>query len=308
MKSSEMRIGFISHNNINTDIHLKPKGLHLNPRGNILLSENFMHCVNAWNIICMYSLDSARLPKTRNSLTNCNPRYGARMPCFFWENLLVGNSNIHERVDTTQYFYEISNKIVNISEIIKDFQTDHPANSGNFDNIGKANMIAPARVQRRPRTGIRVIENLENPISSERCKICEMDEDPSKILSQCRSKNLSRHIIRHININFLESKFEALKSLIKDTLDIFVVTETKIDESYTTSPFKIEGFGSPFRLDRNKHGRGVMVYIREHLPCKLIPFHNKPKDIETILFGLTRNKKWLIMGAYHPAYEPFLIS
>ena len=68
--------------------------------------------------------------------------------------------------------------------------------------------------------------------------------------------------------------------------------------------FKTEGFGSPFRLDRNKHGGGVMVYIREHLPCKLIPFHNNPKDIEAIIFELTlRNKKWLIMGAYNPAYE-----
>ena len=47
MKSSEMIIGFISHNNINTDIHLNPKGLHLNHQGNILLSEHFLHCVNA---------------------------------------------------------------------------------------------------------------------------------------------------------------------------------------------------------------------------------------------------------------------
>ena len=47
MKSSEMRIGFISHNNRNTDKNLNPKGLHLNHQGNILLSENFMHCVNA---------------------------------------------------------------------------------------------------------------------------------------------------------------------------------------------------------------------------------------------------------------------
>ena len=230
----------------------------------------------------MYSHDSAR-----NSLTNCNPGYGARMPCVFSEKLLVGNSNIHERID----FNELSTKIVNISVVIKDIQTDHPANSGNFGNIGNANTIVPARVQRRARTVIRVIENPENPISSEHCKICEMDEDPSKTLGQFRSKNLRRPIIGHININFLESKFEALKSLIKDTLDIFVVTETKIDEAYPTSQLKFEGFGSPFRLDRNKHGGGVMVYIREYLPCKLIPLHKKPKDI---LFELTlRNKNGL---------------
>ena len=47
-----------------------------------------------------------------------------------------------------------------------------------------------------------------------------------------------------------------------------------------------------------------MVYIRENLSCKLIPFHNKPKDIEAILFELTlRNKKWLLMGGYNPAND-----
>ena len=30
MKTMELGIGYISHNNINTDIHLNPKGLHLN--------------------------------------------------------------------------------------------------------------------------------------------------------------------------------------------------------------------------------------------------------------------------------------
>ena len=79
-----------------------------------------------------------RLPESRNSLTNCNPGYGARMPCIFREKLLVGNSNIHERVD----FNELSTKIVNISEVIKDIRNEHPANSGNFDNIGNANTIA----------------------------------------------------------------------------------------------------------------------------------------------------------------------
>ena len=102
------------------------------------------------------------------------------MPCIFQVKLLVGNSNIHERVDIN----ELSTKIVNILEVIKVIQTEHPANSGNFDNIGNATTIAPARVQRRARTGIRVIEHPENQISSEHCKICEMDEDPSKTLGQ----------------------------------------------------------------------------------------------------------------------------
>ena len=223
------------------------------------------------------------------------------MPCISRDNLLVSTSNIHETVDTGQ----------NISEVIKDTQTEHPANSGNIDNIGNANTIAPVRAQRRPRTVFVLLKIPKIRLVPNIVKFVKWMKIQVKFLSQFRSKNLSRPIIGHININFLESKFEALESLIKDTLDMFVVTETKIDESYPTSQFKIEGFGSPFRLDGNKHVGGIMVYIREHLPCKLIQFHNKPKDIEAIIFELTlRNKKWIIMGAYNPAYEtiPYVLD
>ena len=45
-KTTELGIGFISHENIKTDTHLNPKGLHLNHQGTILLSENIIKCVN----------------------------------------------------------------------------------------------------------------------------------------------------------------------------------------------------------------------------------------------------------------------
>ena len=47
MKITELGIGYISHENINTEMHLNPKGLHLNHRGSILLSRNFINLVNA---------------------------------------------------------------------------------------------------------------------------------------------------------------------------------------------------------------------------------------------------------------------
>ena len=47
-----------------------------------------------------------------------------------------------------------------------------------------------------------------------------------------------------------------------------------------------------------------MIYAREHLPCKQIPFQNKPDDIEGICFELTlRKEKWFIIGGYNPAKE-----
>ena len=46
IKTSTLDIPFIRHTNINTDTHLKPKGLHLNNKGTITLSENFLEFIN----------------------------------------------------------------------------------------------------------------------------------------------------------------------------------------------------------------------------------------------------------------------
>ena len=105
----------------------------------------------------------------------------------------------------------------------------------------------------------------------------DLDNNPSKVLSKIRKKNLNRPIVGHINFNFLEVKFDALKHLIEDKLDVLVITETKIDDSYPTSRFEIKGFGTPFRRDRNKHGEGFWfiyesIYLagRYHLLISLM--------------------------------------
>ena len=56
--------------------------------------------------------------------------------------------------------------------------------------------------------------------------------------------------IAHLNINFLYNKFEGLKLLVQDKIDILVLSETKLDDTYTTNQFMIEGFSSPFRADK----------------------------------------------------------
>ena len=71
------------------------------------------------------------------------------------------------------------------------------------------------------------------------------------ILTELRKNNVGRVIIGHLNINSLRNKFEALKSLIQGKVDIFVVSEIKLDETFPRSQFTIDGFSTPFRLDRN---------------------------------------------------------
>ena len=44
-------------------------------------------------------------------------------------------------------------------------------------------------------------------------------------------------------------------------IDIFMITKIRLDNSFSVSQFNVEGFRKSFRLDRNKNGRGIIVYI-----------------------------------------------
>ena len=48
-----------------------------------------------------------------------------------------------------------------------------------------------------------------------------------------------------------------------DDIDILIISETKLDESSPTNQFQIDGYMPPIRADRNRHGRGLMIYLLE---------------------------------------------
>ena len=92
--------------------------------------------------------------------------------------------------------------------------------------------------------------------------------DPCNVLKDIRIKNIDRVIIGTLNINSLSSKLELLKPIIGNYLDILVIQETKLDPSFNTEQFVIDGYTKPYRLDRNRNGGGVIIYIREDIPSK----------------------------------------
>ena len=130
------------------------------------------------------------------------------------------------------------------------------------------------------------------------------DDNPDIILKELRKKNEDRLIFGHININFLQNKFDALRSLVQGMVDILVISETKIDESFPVNQFLIPGYSTPFRADRNSQGGGLIIYIREGIPCKGLKSHKLPGDTESIFIELNiRRNKWLLMGGYNPKKE-----
>ena len=79
------------------------------------------------------------------------------------------------------------------------------------------------------------------------------------------------------------------------------VVGTSTYHTFPTAQFSVNGFSERYRLDRNRKGEGVMVYIREDIPSKLLDKHIFPYDMEGLFVELNFRKcKWLLFGTYHP--------
>ena len=96
------------------------------------------------------------------------------------------------------------------------------------------------------------------------------EESPFEILEKIRISYVNRVVIGQININSIRNKFDMLSSMVKDSIDILMVSETKLDSSLPKAQFRIEGYAPPFRYDRNSHDGGILLVIREDIPTKII--------------------------------------
>ena len=81
-------------------------------------------------------------------------------------------------------------------------------------------------------------------------------------LQTIHKDNLNKLNFAHLNINSIWNKFDSLADIIKDNIDILMISETKVDDSFLDGQFFLDGFGTPFRLDRNKKV-GVLCFSLE---------------------------------------------
>ena len=110
-------------------------------------------------------------------------------------------------------------------------------------------------------------------------------------LKALKTKNSKRLVFGNLNINTINNKFEQLKYIIKNNIDVLIVTETKLDSSFPSAQFLIDGFAEPFRRDRNKNGGGVMIFIRDDIPSKEVKVNfRKAKE---------KQNGWLLVVIIH---------
>ena len=91
-----------------------------------------------------------------------------------------------------------------------------------------------------------------------------------------RMNNLNKLIFAYLNINSIRNKSGSLADIIKDNTDILMIPETKVDNSFPDGQFFLDGFGTPFRLDRHRNGGDIVLFIRNDIPAKVISTDDRP--------------------------------
>ena len=138
------------------------------------------------------------------------------------------------------------------------------------------------------------------PLKEKICQDIELDSFTK--LNDLRCKNMNNIIFAQLNINSIRNKFDMLKDMISGKIDVLLLIETKLDDSFPAAQFTIPGFCTPYRLDRTINGGGIILYVREDIPSKIIICPQSTNPIECIFIEINfHKKKWLIGGSYNPA-------
>ena len=79
-----------------------------------------------------------------------------------------------------------------------------------------------------------------------------------------------------------------------------MVSETKIDDTFPESQSLTKGLSKPFRFNPTVNGGGILLYIRENIPCRYIKQITLNNSFEGFLVNLNlRSKKWLLGCPYN---------
>ena len=80
-----------------------------------------------------------------------------------------------------------------------------------------------------------------------------------------------------------------------------MISESKLDSIFPSLQFQIYGFRTPYRLDRNDRGGGILLFVRESVITRLLSRHSFPHDFEILFIELNfRKKKRILFCCYNP--------
>ena len=97
------------------------------------------------------------------------------------------------------------------------------------------------------------------------------------ILTKLLSEHLKNVLLGKLNINFVRNKFESANEQIRNSFDTFIITDSKLDLTFSDSRFYIPGY-TLFRKDCTKNWGYLMCYINQNLPVKIVTSYKFPSN------------------------------
>ena len=92
-----------------------------------------------------------------------------------------------------------------------------------------------------------------------------------------------------------------MSSQITKYVDVLLLSETKLDDSFPIGQFSLNGYSKPYRLDRSSNGRGILLYVRDDIPSRLLTDYKMKDNVELFFVEVNiRKKKWLLSCSYNP--------
>ena len=84
----------------------------------------------------------------------------------------------------------------------------------------------------------------------------------------------------HVNVNSLRNKFDMVTNSVTEYVDMPMISETKCDNTFLHTLYHPKDFPNLYRLDKNFHGSGILVYIKNVIPSNLVILDQKFKNFE----------------------------
>ena len=71
--------------------------------------------------------------------------------------------------------------------------------------------------------------------------------DEQQVLKDIRKSNINKLVFGQLNINSLRNKFDMLSELIKGFVNFFMISKTKLNDSFPECQFFVDGYHTSFR-------------------------------------------------------------
>ena len=70
-----------------------------------------------------------------------------------------------------------------------------------------------------------------------------------------------------------------------------MISETKLDDTIPHALHHLKDFSNSYELNRNSHGCGILVYVRNNIPSNLVKLNQKFENLEGFFIELELSKK-----------------